>query len=523
MVRPERTVPLRWRVFTLLAMLACLVVANTGLTLASQNQLTGQEQHKDALHQTALVSEQLLRRLDGQVVEVRGFALTGDQSFLQGYAVQRIEEQTLVNKLRRMVRGDPDLVARLDELEQSILAWRVRVADRIIRITLNGGTARRIEAQVDEPLFDDVRTDSKRVAQTVDANLDQIRATVARSRDRLDHQLVVSALLALLLVVGSTWALRRWITMPVSRLTSQVRRVAAGNLQVPVDGTGPIEFEQLGNDVELMRRRIVADLEETQRAVEALEQNAPLVASLRAQLSATSDTVLPVGLEIVGRLEPAYGVLAGDWYDVLRVDDDRAVLVVVDVCGHGPQAGLRALWLKHLLVPALVMGLEPGEALNWVAGQMGDTGEWFATCVIVEIDAATGRCRYANAGHPPPLLVGSTGIQQLPATGMLFGALAGQHWRTEDASLSEGQMLVVYTDGITETRNAEGDEFGDHRLLACTRSARQADPVALADDIMQTVHAFGPERLTDDATLAVVKIARSHEPVTTRPVSPPLA
>jgi sigma-B regulation protein RsbU (phosphoserine phosphatase) len=521
--RLERAVPLRWRVFALLALLACLVVSNTGVTLASQNRLTGQEQHKDALHQTALVSERLLRRLDGQVVEVRGFALTGDQGFLQSYAIQRIDEQRLVNRLRRMVRDDPKLTPRLDELEQAILAWRVRVADRIIRVTLNGGTASRIEAQVDEPLFDDVRTDSKRLSETVDARLDQIRATVAISRQRLDRQLVVSALLALLLVVGSTWGLRRWITLPVSRLTTQVRRVAAGNLQDPVEGTGPVEFERLGQDVELMRRRIVDDLEETQRAVEALEQNAPLVASLRAQLSATSDAVLPPGLQIVGRLEPAHGVLAGDWYDVIRVDDERAVLVVVDVCGHGPQAGLRALWLKHLLVPALVMGLEPGEALNWVAPQMGDTGEWFATCVIVEIDAGTGRCRYANAGHPPPLLIGSTGVQQLPATGMLFGALAGQHWRTEDASLAEGQMLVVYTDGITETRNAEGDEFGDQRLLACFRSGRKADPAALADNIMQTVHAFGPERLTDDATLAVVTIANSRDPVTTRPVSPPRA
>jgi sigma-B regulation protein RsbU (phosphoserine phosphatase) len=301
----------------------------------------------------------------------------------------------------------------------------------------------------------------------------------------------------------------------VSRLTSQVRGVAAGNLQDPVVGTGPVEFEHLGHDVELMRRRIVDDLEETQRAVEALEQNAPLVASLRTQLSATSDAALPPGLQIVGRLEPAYGVLAGDWYDVISVDDDRAVLVVVDVCGHGSQAGLRALWLKHLLVPALVMGLEPGDALNWVAGQMGDTGEWFATCVIVEIDAATGRCRYANAGHPPPLLVGSTGIELLPATGTLFGALAGQHWSTEDASLAEGQMLVVYTDGITETRNAAGDEFGDQRLVSCFRSGRQADPAALADDIMQTVHAFGPERLTDDVTLAVVTVAPSHDPAAT--------
>jgi serine phosphatase RsbU (regulator of sigma subunit)/CHASE3 domain sensor protein len=503
-------VPLRWRLFALLALLACLVVANTGLTLASQTRLTEQERQKDALHQTALVSEQLMRRLDGQVVEVRGFALTGNQSFLQGYALQRIAELRLVKQLRGMLRDDPELLGQLDALEQAILAWRVRVADRIIEAELDGRKATRVEIQVDEPLFEAVRADAGRLSLAIDARLDDIRVTVEHSRQQLGHQLVVSAALALLVVAASTWALRRWITLPVSRLTSQVRRVAAGSLQEPVDGTGPIELEQLGRDVELMRRRIVDDLEQTQRAVEALEQNAPLVASLRAQLSATSDAGLPPGLQIAGRLEPAHGVLAGDWYDVITVDEDRAVLVVVDVCGHGPQAGLRALWLKHLLVPALVMGLEPGEALNWVAGQMGDTGEWFATCVIFEIDARTGRCRYANAGHPPPLIVGTGGVEQLPATGTLFGALPGQHWLSADAALGEGQMLVVYTDGIIETRNAAGDEFGDQRLLACFRSAQEADPGTLADDVMETVHAFGPERLIDDATLAVVTFAPQH-------------
>jgi phosphoserine phosphatase RsbU/P len=150
------------------------------------------------------------------------------------------------------------------------------------------------------------------------------------------------------------------------------------------------------------------------------------------------------------------------------------------------------------------MGLDPGEALSWVAGQMGDTGEWFATLVIVEVDAGSGHCRYANAGHPAPLLFGPDGVRDLPTTGTLFGPLPGQRWRTGQASLGSRQMLVVYTDGITETRNAAGDEFGDDRLVACFRAADDRDLGSVADDVMNTVHAFGEERLRDDVTLAVV-------------------
>jgi CHASE3 domain sensor protein len=515
--RSDRTVPLRWRLFTVFALLAGLAVANTCLTLAFENRLNDQEHEKDGLHQTALVSERLLRTLDGQVVEVRGFALTGDNTFLQGYALQRLQELRLVARFRRLLRDQPELVRRLDLLERSILVWRLRVADRVIAATQDGRTAGRVESEVDERLFEAVRFRSRTLSQGIDARLETIGATVQQSRDRLDQVLLFTAGLALLLVAGSTAALRRWITLPVGQLTAQVRRVAAGRLQEPVQGRGPVEFERLGGDVELMRQRIVDDLEETQRAVEALEQNAPLVASLRSQLRATPDAALPPGVHIVGRLEPAHGVLAGDWYDVISLDEERAVLIVVDVCGHGPQAGLHALWLKHLLVPALVMGLEPGEALNWVAGQMGDTGEWFATCVIVEIDAGTGGCRYANAGHPPPLIVGAEGVQQLPATGTLFGALPGQHWQTEDASLGAHQMLVVYTDGITETRNSAGDQFGDRRLVSCFGSASDGDLAAVADGIMETVHAFGPERLKDDATLAVMTFEPDGVPAATTP------
>jgi serine phosphatase RsbU (regulator of sigma subunit)/CHASE3 domain sensor protein len=493
--------------FALLAVLACLVLGSTGLTLAVEARLGEQEREKDTLHRTALVSERLMGALDAQVGEVRGFAVTGEDTFLDGYGRRRLDELRLVSRLRRLLEGQGELVGRLDRLEDAILAWRVRVADPLIAATAAGREAAPAATEADEPLYQAVRGRARSLNRGIDDRADAIRVTVADSRERLDRLLRVSAGLALLLVAGSAWGLRRWITVPVARLSDQVRRVAAGSLQEPVKGTGPFEFERLGEDVERMRRRIVDDLEQTRRAVEALEQNAPLVASLRSQLRPGSNAGLPRGLQIVGRLEPAHGVLAGDWYDVISLDEEHAALVVVDVCGHGPKAGLHALWLKHLLVPALVMGLEPGDALNWVAGQMGDTGEWFATCVIIEIDASTGRCRYANAGHPPPLLLGSEGVEQLRATGTLFGALPGQRWETADACIGRDQLLVVYTDGITETRNSAGDQFGDQGLISCLGSTMVNDLATLADGVMERVHAFGPERLKDDATLAVVTFA----------------
>jgi CHASE3 domain sensor protein len=499
--------PLRLRVFALLALLAVLVVAITALTLASGARLGEQERVQERLHATALTAERLQRNLEGQVIEVRGFALSGDRSFLLGYGRKRLDEQRLVERLRRLLQGQTILLQRVDRLEESILDWRLRVADPLIAATVEGRPITPGLTRLDDPLFERVRTAARSLSQGIGARLVAVDVTVQNARDRLNRAVVSTAVLAVLLVAGATWGLRRWITVPVAQLTAQVSRVTDGELQEPVRGSGPVEFARLGEHVELMRRRIVEDLDETKRAVEALEQNAPLVASLRAQLSAGPVRGLPGGLRIIGRLEPADGVLAGDWYDVLHLDEDRVALIVVDVCGHGPEAGLRALWLKHLLVPTLVLGLDPGEALSWVASQMGDTGEWFATCVIVEIDSSTGHCRYANAGHPPPLLIGPEGVRPLEATGTLFGALPGEHWTTADALLSPDDVLVVYTDGITETRNAAGDEFGDQRLISCLRSHQAHDPAVIAEDVLQSVHTFGNARLKDDATLAVVALA----------------
>jgi sigma-B regulation protein RsbU (phosphoserine phosphatase) len=210
------------------------------------------------------------------------------------------------------------------------------------------------------------------------------------------------------------------------------------------------------------------------------------------------------------RFEPAEGVLAGDWMETIRLDEHRVGVIVVDVSGHGPEAGLRALLLKHLLVPALKLELDPADALHWVSGQIGETDEWFATCVIFEVNAATGRCLYANAGHPSALLLGPRGLQELPPTGPLFSDLPGMRWETVETTLDPDEVLVVYTDGITEARSDLGEEYGEARLRERLLSAPTTDVEALADRVMDSVHDFGAHRLSDDATLVLTSRPRVH-------------
>ena len=499
-------VPLRWRVMLLLVALGALTIVGTVLSRNELARVSSLERVDANLDGAAGVQERLQASRSDQALAIRAFALTGRPDFRRQYREQRIEERRLHDELRTLLADEGILLDQAGQVQDAMAQWRREAAAPVISAApgrrLQVGA--RLVAGTGQTLFDRVRAEEGALVQGTETRHDELHADILAARSQLNRALLTTSALALGLVAVSAWAMRRWITVPVDALSAQVDRVAGGDLDIHIRGVGPVEFEGIGNNIERMRLRIVNELRATSQAIEGLEQRAPLVAGIRGELLASADVKLPDGLHVAARLEPAHGVLAGDWYDVLNLDDRRAALVVVDVSGHGPQAGLRALWLKHLLVPAIHMGLEPGDALNWVAGEMGVTGEWFATCVIITVDGATGECRYANAGHPPPLLFGPTGVVGLPGTGPIFGPLPDQRWSTGSASLGPGDMLVVYTDGITEARNTAGEEFGDERLISLFASQSRRDVPSLTEDVMNSVHMFGPERLKDDATLAVV-------------------
>lgn len=513
-------VPLRWRVVLLLAVLAVFNVGFTALTRSEIARARELDQVAAGLVTAVRVEERLQAARDNQVLAIRAYALTGQAGFLRDYRVHRRVAAARAQQLAGLLRDEPALLRLEEQAEEAMADWRQQLAEPVIRAAPDkrARLGSRLVANVGEPLFDQVRAAADRLVHGMDARQQAIKESVQMARNQLNRRLMTMSVLTLLLVAGSAWALRRWITVPVATLSTQADRVADGELDVHIQVAGPEEFERIGENVERMRRRIVNELRASRQAVEALEQRAPLVSRMRDELRADTDVALPHGLQVIARLEPARGVLAGDWYDVIRLDEQRAGIVVVDVSGHGPEAGLWALWLKHLLMPAMRMGLEPGDALNWVAGEMGDTGEWFATCVIVEVEASTGACRYANAGHPPPLLLGPAGVEELRVTGPIFGPLPGQRWRTDKTTLGPDQMLVAYTDGITEARNDAGEEFGEGRLIACLRSNTARDVRSLTEDVMSTVHLFGSDRLKDDATLAVVTYGGTiSHPATERP------
>ena len=354
------------------------------------------------------------------------------------------------------------------------------------------GTARR--------LFDAVRDE---IADTA-TRLDDVVMAERHRVGRLDSLLVAvdlaTLLLAVLLVALAGSLARRWITKPLDELSTSVQRVAAGSLRSSVVVEGPPDFADLAADVDAMRRRILAEVEEADRAREALAERGMVVLTLRDELAA-GHVPLPPGVAVAGRFAPAQGVVAGDWFDVVRLPDDRVAVALVDVSGHGAGVGAFALKTKALTLAAL-QSHEPGDVFRWLFERLGDTGEQFLTGVIAVLDPQTGAVQYASAGHPPLFLGGLTGVVELGPTGPLLGPIDAT-WETREVALDRGGALVAYSDGLIEARDERGDPFGVRALGAIVERTQLHGADAVADACMDAVHEHQASR-EDDLTLVVV-------------------
>jgi sigma-B regulation protein RsbU (phosphoserine phosphatase) len=182
---------------------------------------------------------------------------------------------------------------------------------------------------------------------------------------------------------------------------------------------------------------------------------------------------------------------------------------VADIAGKGLpaallmsnlQAAVRAFALDAAAPSAICASVNRLLCKNMASGR-------FATFCYARIDPASGRVDYANAGHNPPLLVRRNGTSEtLTKGGMVLGVFPDTKYDQAQVPIAPGDRLVFYTDGITEARNAEGDEYGDERLLAAAIAARAQPAEAIKTALLDDVNGFTGGRFEDDATLIVVAI-----------------
>jgi serine phosphatase RsbU (regulator of sigma subunit) len=254
-------------------------------------------------------------------------------------------------------------------------------------------------------------------------------------------------------------------------------------------------------------------------------QRARLVAEVRRQrdeyehdlvlASQVQRRVLPKpfpcsNLELAAAMQPAQ-LLGGDYYDFFKITEDVVDVVIADVSGHGAAASL--------LMPSLAVALRlrarelDGPAaiikdLDGVFRQITNAAT-FVTMFYARFNQSSRTLEYANGGHNPPLLIrpktGETIL--LEAGGPILGILPQAQFSNTVITLDQGDILTLFTDGVTEQENEAGDEFSISRLEAVVRSKETEPASALVDGISEAVSMFAGEKpQVDDLTVVVVKV-----------------
>lgn len=264
-----------------------------------------------------------------------------------------------------------------------------------------------------------------------------------------------------------------------------------------------VSLDEVTRTVETQRRAIAAKLEMERRAAQELE----IARQVQARL-------FPQNLPVLGTLEYA-GIciqarrVGGDYYDFLNLGQERLGLVIGDIAGKGIAAALLMANLQANLRSQCAIALDQPQQFLRSVNQLfyeNTTESAYATLFFAEYDDRARRLRYANCGHLCALLLRSDNrVEHLDSTSTVLGLFKDWDCSIGESSLSSGDTLALYTDGVTEAFNDRGEEFGEDRLIEAMRRHREQPPSTSVTSILTDVQQFSPHEQHDDITLIVAR------------------
>jgi sigma-B regulation protein RsbU (phosphoserine phosphatase) len=212
------------------------------------------------------------------------------------------------------------------------------------------------------------------------------------------------------------------------------------------------------------------------------------------------------GHHVFGEWQPASAV-GGDYFDALRVGHARLALCVADVVGKGMPAALLMSNHQAAVKAFASEALQPRDLATKVNRVLSSNiaANKFITFFYCLHDGERRLLRYTNAGHNPPILLRADGSHlRLHEGGAVLGIFSNWSYEQAEVAVAPGDRLVLFTDGVTEVCNSEGEEFGEERLIEFVTDHRELEARQLVGRVMQAVSAYSGGEFQDDATLIVM-------------------
>lgn len=262
-------------------------------------------------------------------------------------------------------------------------------------------------------------------------------------------------------------------------------------------------FDEESRAVEGQRRALAEKLESERRVAHELEIARQVQARLFPQTLPPSRTLEYAGLCIQARQ------VGGDYYDFLNLGQERLGLVIGDIAGKGIAAALLMANLQANLRSQCAIALEQPQRFLRSVNQLfceNTIESAYATLFFAEYDDKAQRLRYANCGHLCGLILRNDHtLDRLESTGTVLGLFGDWDCSIGERRLRSGDALVLYTDGVTESFNEAGDEFGEDRLIEVLRRRPELPSQAMLESVVDDLRRFSPHEQYDDITLIVAK------------------
>jgi phosphoserine phosphatase RsbU/P len=321
------------------------------------------------------------------------------------------------------------------------------------------------------------------------------------------------------LIIGIS--ITRKMTGAVNKLSEGTERVMQGDFSHRISVEGRDQLAQLGSSFNRMTenlQRLLVVEKEQQRLQSELE----IAREVQSQLFPKVIPNLP-GLQLAARCDPAR-MVSGDYYDYIRLQETRLAIALGDVAGKGISAALLMAAVQSTMRTQLTAGLEwhkpasgNGDAVDSLSAAIivsrlnvqlyaTTSPEKFATFCFAVYDDETGSLTYTNAGHLPPVLLRRGHAHRLDVNGMVVGAFPFSQYEQSQVVMEHGDLLLFFTDGVTEPENEYGEMFGEERLIQLLTRNAERDSNEIVASIIEAVHQWtGSPELQDDMTVLLAR------------------
>jgi serine phosphatase RsbU (regulator of sigma subunit) len=259
--------------------------------------------------------------------------------------------------------------------------------------------------------------------------------------------------------------------------------------------------------------QLVREQEAEIRSRERLEQELAVARLIQQNFLPRALPEAP-GWSVAADYRPAREV-GGDFYDFIDLPGGRLGIVVGDVTDKGVPAALVMAATRSVLRASAQRLVEPGAVLQRVNEHLVPDipQNMFVTCLYGVLELESGRLVFANAGHNLPMVAAGGAVTELMARGMPLGLMSDMIYEETEAVLEPGAHLLLYSDGVTEARNADGEHFGARRLLGTLEQTRQVPLGDSLDALVKAVEQWrGDSPRQDDLSVLAVEIADREGP-----------